>query len=231
MSNGFQAGFPNAALTNSDGSLTDIGQQFLFQLFQRTGGENGFLSGANFPDNPANQFFATPANEAGVADFRAIASADLSNVAGEYPATATNDNAASGNIGEFSSSQLDSTHGIGLSSGVAADILLLALSPGDWDVWGSIGIALGSGNITTMNAWLSATSATDPNPPNNGAYFQFANSLSGGAQTLTTGPLTAPLGMMRQSLGQATTIYLSTMVSFTGSGLKGFGFIGARRRR
>jgi hypothetical protein len=142
---------------------------------------------------------------------------------GQVNGTVTNDNASAGNVGEFISSNVVSGSAVSVSSGVTANVTSISLTAGDWDVWGNVSTS-NSSNVTGLRGWISTTSATDPTPPNNGAYFAFqgatfANNLSGAT------------GTMRLSLSTTTTVYLSANNSFsTGTGTI-YGFIGARRCR
>src|SRR5262249_6297435 len=60
--------------------------------------------------------------------------------------TTTNDDAPEGNIGELLSSFIASGSAVSLTTGVAANITSILITPGDWDV--------------TANAYFSATATT-----------------------------------------------------------------------
>lgn len=142
--------------------------------------------------------------------------------AGQYPGTTTNDNAAAGNIGEYVSSQV-LAGAVSLSTGSAKDITSIVLTPGDWDVWGAIGVSP-AGIPTSVEGWISAASASAPTRPNNGASFLLAASFTSAAE------INIPIGRTRFSLAVTTTIYLSALVAFP-STATAYGFIGARRMR
>jgi hypothetical protein len=187
------------------------------------------LDGQSFGAQSANKFFAGPnAGAAAVPAFRTLASADLDTVAGQIPGTITNDNATAGDIGEYVSSQVISGAAVGLASATPANITSIALSAGDWDVWGSISTAPAATTTQSdIKGWLNTISATDPLPPNNGAYTELQTAIGGAlSQTL-------PVGMQRISVanGNVQNVYLGASVTFATSTLGAFGFIGARRVR
>lgn len=182
------------------------------------------LDGNSFPSQTENRFFASPDGTAGIPGFRDIVTGDLENVAGQYPGTDTDDSAAAGNVGEY----FTGTATTSLANGVAKDITSISLTPGDWDVWGNFtSLPAGSTTQTNIQSWVSTTSATDPTPPNGGAYAQLQTSIGAGlSQTL-------PLGMTRIEVtaGPNVTVYLSALVNFAASTLSGSGLLAARRAR
>ena len=211
------------------------------------------LDGNSFGDQSAAEFFASPAIAPGIPSFRsivpsdlgsqaqnailagpsgggpgnpsfrALAITDLDSIEGQYPGTITNDNADAGNIGEYISA---SGSAVVLTSGDAANVASIVLPPGDWDLWGNfVTTPAASTTQSNIQAWLSTVSATDPTPPNQGAYTQHHGSIGAG---LT---VTFPVGMMRISIAAQTTVYLSGLVTFATSTLTAGGFLAARRRR
>lgn len=133
--------------------------------------------------------------------------------------TATNDNAASGYIGEYISSTVSVGSAVGLTNIAPANITSISLTAGDWDVSGVI-CYTGSGTSTVQIGWISTTSATVPTLPNGGAIgYYVGNNIS------------IPVGTTRLSLSGAATVYLSTDVQFSGGTVSTYGFIGARRMR
>lgn len=164
----------------------------------------------------ANSFMAAPAGANGSPAFRLLAGADLNSVAGQIPGTPLAALAGLGIVGEYVSSQIASGSAVALTTTVAADITSISLTPGDWDIWGTIAT---NAAVTSATGWISAASTTDPGAPNAGAYAAW------GAQTLT-----APIGRMALAVSVTTTIRLSIKAVFGGS-VSAFGFIGARRAR
>lgn len=145
---------------------------------------------------------------------------------GQIPGTATNDNAAVGRVGEYISSTVLVGSGIALTDATNTNITSISLTAGDWDVWGTVVSELGVGaTMTSIAGWTSATSATLPTRPNNGAISIIQTTF--GANAVTSVPVNA----QRVSLSATTTIYLSARSLFTGGTNTAYGFIGARRAR
>jgi hypothetical protein len=190
-----------------------------------TGGNSSgiVVSGDNFGPTSANTFLSGPSGGGATKPaFRVLQSADLASVAGELPGIANASAAPAGDVGEFVSDSV--TSAVALTSATSADIASIALSAGDWDVWASFGTVVTSASQTLISAWINTVSATEPSPPNGGAF------LSRGIAAGETTNQFSPVGMMQISAPGPTTVFLSANVSFTGT-VAGIGFIGARRRR
>jgi hypothetical protein len=145
----------------------------------------------------------------------------------QLPGTTTNDNANTGNVGEFISSTVLIGSAVSLTNNTPADVTSISLTAGDWDISASFYSAPTGTTVTAlMRAWISTTSATIPTSPNNGGetLIQENNSTAGAINGF-------PIGPMRLSLATTTTVYLSGLIFFTGSTMGAYGFIGARRRR
>ena len=140
--------------------------------------------------------------------------------------TATNDNAASGYIGEFISSNVPVGSAISLTSGTPVNVTSISLTAGDWDVWGVVDTnAAGTTVQANVYGGIGTTSATIPTAPNGGAVASQFPSNFGGANILL------PVGIMRASISATTTYYLTCNSSFTVSTNSCYGFIGALRVR
>jgi hypothetical protein len=126
--------------------------------------------------------------------------------------------AASGVVGEFISSVVLSTSAISLTSSAPKNITSIALSAGDWDVFGNYNV-LGI-TTTTSLGWSSITSATIPD----------AALYSTGGPFETSGGSAAVIPTMRYNVSIPTTVFLSVNAIFT-SGGSACGGIYARRRR
>lgn len=149
----------------------------------------------------------------------------MQSLVGQIPGTKTNDSAAAGNVGEYIESIILNTSEIPITTNTATNITSLLLTPGDWDVWGTIALDNGSGAtvFSLMLGWISDVSATAPVAPNKGAYFRLPYSLTGN-EVIT------PVGTCRFSVASNTTVYLSTFATFTNTAFA-FGSIHARRVR
>jgi hypothetical protein len=137
--------------------------------------------------------------------------------------TTTNDNAATGSVGEFVSAQVLFAARLNITStGVARNVTTISLTAGDWDVQGGV-YFLGNGSASTAyHSWCSLTSATEPD-----LSLIAQVGISGGNvvnNALTTQPL-------RVSIAGTTTVYLSCLATFTAGTPQCCGFIRARRIR
>ena len=182
----------------------------------------GFLDGTSFGSQTKNTIFAAPSAVAGTPTFRTLASSDLTSVAGAIPGIIGGGTATAGNVGEIVTATVPNGSAVALTSTVAKDVVSITLTPGDWDVWATVGINTTS--ATLISAWINTTSATDPGAPNRGAYV-----LSAPPAAFTSGQV-FPVGMQTVEFGTSLPIYLSTNVTFAGAA-SAFGSIIARRRR
>lgn len=138
--------------------------------------------------------------------------------------TTTNDNAAAGQIGEFLSARLLSTSPLALPSGVDTVLLTLALTAGDWDVWGSIGFTMASNNNTILKAWLNAGGVTAP------SIDQFGGNVMNSVANNTPQAI-VPLPPMRVSAASPVNVALGSSTTTGGGTISGWGKIMARRVR
>lgn len=131
-----------------------------------------------------------------------------------------------GVVGEFISSSIASGAAVTLTTATTADVTSVALTAGDWDIWGNlIFLPGGSTTFTTLVGGLSNnTSATLPTAPAAGGYAGLTLAFpTGAAQAFS-------LGMIRVLATGARTIYLVANATFAVSTMKAYGFLGARRR-
>jgi hypothetical protein len=134
--------------------------------------------------------------------------------------TSTNDSASSGFVGEYIESVIGSGSAVSLVSGTPKTITSISLTAGDWDVFGLGGYLFTSATMTLM---LVGSSLTDNTV---GAESQMqVSQISQSADCRWTIPT------YRISVAATTTVYLVAQGNFTGTGLKAFGRISARRMR
>ena len=113
-----------------------------------------------------------------------------------------------------------------LTSGSPANVLALQLSAGDWDCWGNLGNAPGSGTLTSqVYGWVSTSSATPPSDGVGGGAFWSNNELP----TTTSISFLYPVGMRQINVSGATTLYLESTMAFSISTEGAYGFLGCRR--
>lgn len=145
--------------------------------------------------------------------------------AGQIPGTATNDNAAAGNIGEIISSTSGAT---AISAGTPISPTSISVTPGDWDVTASFDFT-GAGSLTWNRA--IANIGTVNNSLNVSPGFLVANWYAGAA-VAAFNPF-VQVAAARVSLAATTTYYATCLGDFAGSGASAtvIGMIIARRAR
>jgi hypothetical protein len=145
--------------------------------------------------------------------------------------TTTNDNAATGNVGEV----ITATTGtfsvpVALTTATAIALGSISLTAGDWDVWYQVGFTGGSTTtVTSLAAQTSTTSASVGqsdvsfiNIVNPTALVLFNSSFNSVAYC---GPI------KRYSLASTTSVFLNVYATFATSTCSGFGNLFARRVR
>lgn len=137
---------------------------------------------------------------------------------GQLPATATNDNAAAGKVGEFVTATVLSGSAIALTSNTAANMTSVSLTAGDWDVMGTVLFSASGANVTLIEAALSTASAGLPDVSQR-LYNPVSQTAFG-----------SPVPMLRVSIAATTIVYLVVFATFA-SGCTASGAIYARRAR
>lgn len=139
--------------------------------------------------------------------------------------TATNDNAAAGNIGEF----VTATSGwTGLTAGAASDLTSISLTAGDWEVMGSVVFTGDTSTVVQqLIGWASSTSATLASDEDRNTMGYSSTGLT----VFTGGNVAFNIPTLRFSLPSTTTVYLSVYTNFSVSTLNSLGKISARRMR
>lgn len=143
--------------------------------------------------------------------------------------TTTNDNANSGNVGEYISATVDEGSAISLTTNTAAQIATISLTAGDWDVWGQI-MYIGNASTTVSGIYgkVSLSSAETAYSINGGFSSQ---AVGGGALFTESNPASLSLAPIRISINTTTSVYLNAFSSFAVSTCSSFGGIYARRVR
>jgi len=127
-------------------------------------------------------------------------------------------NAPSGQIGEVITNQAT---GVALTSGSVANLTSVSLTPGDWDVSGTILLSNTGSNIVVSFGGLNTTSATMPAFPN----LMRIETVNGTTSLHNTVP------SVRFNISATTTIYLIGQANSSAGTNTGSGFIRARRVR
>lgn len=143
--------------------------------------------------------------------------------------TTTNNNTNAGNVGEFISTVILSANAANLTTGTPYGGLVVALTAGDWDVWGNV---VFNGGVTTIVQFVECQINT--------SIGYASNSTTTCAIDYGT-PITTPFAqgtigiisnVARLSFSAASTnIYLVVAAGFTVSTMTYCGGIYARRRR
>lgn len=115
----------------------------------------------------------------------------------------SNTNPGAAEVGRFESASRLVGSAIAAPSGTNIDVISISLGAGNWLVWGDVLMSTGGGTMTTVRAWISTTSATEPTRPNGGFILLQALSVPGGAD------YAYHPNVSRVSLSATTTVYLS----------------------
>lgn len=142
--------------------------------------------------------------------------------------TTTNNNAATGSVGEYVNADLQyNASPIALSNNVGANIVSISLTAGDWDVFGLVGLNIAPTTVMVyVNGGASTISAA---PPSNSNYAFYLTPLP--ASSTVYNGLSFPIPQYRLSLSGTTTVYLIVVASFGVSTCSAFGYLSARRAR
>lgn len=140
---------------------------------------------------------------------------------GQEPATATNDNAAAGKVGEEVQSLIAIGSAVSLVTATGNNVTSISLTAGDWDVEGNVNFSSSGATVTASVAGISLTSITPPTDGSEG----YSGVLS------ATAIESATLPRKRVSIASTTTVYLTAKATFTAGTVTSFGAITARRAR
>ena len=146
---------------------------------------------------------------------------------GQIVGTNTNDNANAGNIGEYISSTVAVGSGVSLTPNTITNITSIVLTPGDWDVSGTL-YYVGSGvgtNATSGQSSITTVSAGGSIIMGQSHLFDCAS------QNLGNYYPTSYMGPARFNVSSNTTVYLVGAIVFFAGTMVGAGIIRARRVR
>ncbi len=141
--------------------------------------------------------------------------------------TATNDNAAPGQVGEYLSTVVLIGSKVVLTSTVSVNIATLGLTVGDWDVSAELWLDTNAATtVSVVKAGITTTTGTIPTIPANGTGLgvSYPASLTGEVPVV-------PVGPVRISLATITNIFLVANVTFAVNSCAGYGKLRARRVR
>lgn len=147
--------------------------------------------------------------------------------AGQLPATATNDNAAAGKLGEYVEAIVSAVNSG--ASGVWGNAASISLTAGDWDV-AENNYSQANG-ATLTGPWQDAISinsgatTTDHVLGSNWVLNDFSAGLA------TTAQQAIPIVAYRISLSATTTVYWKFVATYSAGQPKAYGRLSARRAR
>lgn len=151
-----------------------------------------------------------------------------SNFNGGLIGSSTNDSATAGNIGEEIESFIAVGSPVTLATSSAKTVTTIAVSAGDWDITGQVGLNTSTSTaITQFFAGISSTANTldFTNGRTSGGFMASVTPGAGNsAMTLSNMPV-------RYSFAASTTVQLVAQATFSGGGLFAYGGIRARRMR
>ena len=143
--------------------------------------------------------------------------------------TAAADSAQAGSIGEVITSTVATGSSVSLTNVTSANVTSIALTAGDWDVWGCGCFTLASS--TTMgylSVGINSTSATLP--ANNAGVGTIPGAGTNAVIDVTVDPV-VDVAPIRVNISAGATYYLVARAKFGTSTCKAYGTIYARRRR
>lgn len=137
--------------------------------------------------------------------------------------TTTNDNAATGNIGEIVNSKVAVGSAVTFTTATAMNITSISLTAGDWLVSGNVNFSETTATVTSRTASIGTTSAT---------LSTDGTEVENGAQsTLLTEKNSCTVPTKRVSISGTTTVYLVGSCTFSAGTAVGYGNITAVRIR
>ena len=143
--------------------------------------------------------------------------------------TAAADSAQAGSVGEVITATVVTGSSISLTTVTSANVTSIALTAGDWDVWGCVCFTLASS--TTMgylSGGINTTSATLP--LNNAGVVTRAGAGTNATIDVTVDSVLTIMPI-RINVSSSTTTYLVARAKFGTSTCKAYGTIYARRHR
>jgi hypothetical protein len=140
---------------------------------------------------------------------------NLQNILGVVSGNAS----STGHIGEVLKSQVLSGSAVSVSNNSPTDITTLALSAGNWIVWGNVHLSNGSGNdMTACEGWINSSTATAPD------ISLISHMNTAGASNFGASIVPQPF-----NFSSTTTLYLSCLAAFSAGSVTGCGIIYAER--
>lgn len=153
---------------------------------------------------------------------------DGGTVTSAIPGTATNNNAAAGDIGEAITGTVVRASATGLVTGTSKTVTSIVLTAGDWDLSGGIGFLPAATTViaSVVGTYHTVTNALPASvEPSNSSKELYPAAFAPNDDAVFSLPA------IRVSLSATTTYYLIATAYFSTNTLAGYGFIQGRRAR
>jgi hypothetical protein len=134
--------------------------------------------------------------------------------------------APAGQVGEFRTVSLLAGSAVGLGNLAAAGVTHLNLTPGDWEIWGTVVFQpAGTTTVNVLAAWINSVAAAVPGTLESEGYVSLR-------ATFTTGQHQAlAVGRVRLLNSAAQAMHLNALAGFGVSTMAAYGVLNARRTR
>ena len=151
----------------------------------------------------------------------------VSGFSGSFPLTGITNgsNAAAGNVGEYISASI-AAPGTAITSGVVKNLTSIALTAGDWELFGFGGCLGAGGPATTLSEFYTAFSVNNNDIPNDPSAL-----WNGASFNLGSFYMSFAIPVYRVNITSPTTYYLNVQATFGANTMTCFGRISARRMR
>ena len=189
------------------------------------------MTSAIIPTVPASPVGHAPDMRANFAAAKSEIEALQVAVAGLRLGVTDGSEAAPGELGEFLFVARPPSEAIALQSGAVHDIVSLDLPAGDWDVQGALNTSGSSSNVNDIVVWVSGQSATPPPADDLSRFYVSEINFGIGGQSGADTRTQLMTGVVRSLSAQATTVYLSCSIIWSGGTCLASGAIRARRMR
>jgi hypothetical protein len=137
--------------------------------------------------------------------------------------TATNTSRAAGQVGETIESDIPSASAVALTTNTTANVTSVALTAGNWIIFGQVAFVEASGTITVANPVKGGSSATSASIEQTNCFAVLATTSAANDTFVNAIP------DRRVSLSGSATYYLVAFATFTGTSVKAYGRITALR--
>lgn len=143
----------------------------------------------------------------------------------------TNDNAATGDIGEFVTATVAAGSAVSLVNATGKNVTSISLTAGDWDVNAQVNFVLAGATSTLHQSGISLTTNTLPTQAGGAGLGTDPLAALPLPTTVLSGTMSQDISPIRISIAATTTVYLVAQSSFSVGTETAYGSINARRAR